>query len=495
MTATKGADPRHVVPRWRSYRKTVDIGELDFLQSDSQRDLGRGLAEAEHDWIRSQTIIHAAEFAGAAITAGVPERARDTLTVLRQSDNTYRKVGNALYRLISPRQSMLLVENDPMHRSMLSRDPRNVIAWLELSRVQFCHGHADAARRSMTVAVQLAPHNRFVLRSATALSVSIGDPGWALSILTPVASMSNDPWLLSAEIAVSSLVERRSKLIRKGHSLLRQGVWDNQAISELSSEIGTLEASSGNDKKARQLFDLSLTDPTENAVAQAISVSLGAPELIPDVLDRAAQHYAIDASEAQALRSEKEARLGDAVEYAKAWLDDQPFSLRASIYASYIASAGNEDWGNAVGLARRGLRVHPRNANLLNNLAYALIESGSDLNDARKVLIRAEGATNDRRNNIAILATKGLLEYRLGNEDAGRFLYERATTKARKSKDSELESRALLMHANEISSVDDARIMLARARRVGDNQDAVFHALLARTESRIPARSKRDHNA
>ena len=486
MTATKGADPRHVVPRWRSFRKTVALGELNFPQV--HRNLSRGLEEAERDWIKAQTVVHGAEFAGAAITAGVPERARDTIPVLQESGGMYRRVGVALHRLMSPKQSMLLVEDDSKHRSILKRDPRNVIAWLELSRNQFCHGHADAARRSMTVALQLAPHDRFVLRAATALYVSVGDPEHALSMLTPAASVSNDPWLLAAEIAVSSLMERRSKLIRKGRSQLSEQAWGNQAISELSSEIGTLEASSGNDKRARQLFYLSLTDPTENAVAQAIFVSLGAPELIPNILDYTDGHYAIDASEAQALQSEKAACLADAARYAEAWLDDQPFSIRAAIYASYIASAGTEDWGSAAGFARQGLLVHPRNVILLNNLAYALIESGNDLEFARKILTRAEGSMDVPRFGIAILATKGLLEYRLGNEDAGRVLYERAAAMARRSDDSSLESRALLMHANEIASDDDARVMLAKARRVGDSQDAVLNALLERTEARRAGR-------
>lgn len=484
MTAAQNDSPRHVVPRWRSFEKTLLLGELAFPRAEEARDFTRGFDRIRDDWNENRTLVYAAEFAGAAIAAGSPQRATETVPILQEAGGIHALLGEAVQNGEHATAAFGLQDQYPW-RDALRRDPRNVIAWLELARLQLTEGHSLAAQKSISVALHIAPTNRYVLRTAVACLVGLGDLERAISLLTPIASESHDPWLISAEIAVSALAERRSRLISKGRSQLQDGVWDDYALSELASEIATLEGATGSSRRARKLFRASLVDPTENAVAQATSVSLNHPELVPDTLLTAGTESVTEAFEAQALRAEMRSEFLEGSRHSVAWLDDQPFSSRAAVYASYIAASGTEDWELSAKLARRGLTVRPNNATLLNNLAFSLIQLGGSLDEARQKITRAEQLLGDRADGAAIAATKGLLEYRSGNQQAGRLEYERAVAISRQLANPTLEGMALAMHAREIADHSEALRMLNRARRISGKRDAVLKATLDRTETRI----------
>ena len=460
-------------------------GELTFPQPETPRKLDQGLAEAEEDWNRYQTATHAAEFAGAAIVAGLPERAKSTMPTLVAMQGIRQKLGRSLTGHTSPDQLALMIDEVSGSRAHLVRDPRNAIAWIDLSRIQMSRGHISAARRSMDVALSLASENRFVLRAAAAFYAGIDDPDRAAFILAPAASASNDPWIMSAEIAVTSLSGGRSKSIIKGRSQLKSGVWDQRSLSELASEVATLEAESGKDKVARRLFGMSLLEPTENAVAQAASISFDQPTLVPGHLLSEGTQHAWGAYEALAIRSEIESDFSGASKYSIAWLDDQPFSLLAATYASYITASGTQDWPRAIELARRGLMIHREDSLLLNNLAYAMIESGHDLALARRLISRSERGKDAMKFAATIAATKGLLEYRSGNAATGRRLYNLAAATAKKAQEYDVEATALVMHAREVENRHDALRMLGRAKRISGDKESVLKVLLERAEKSI----------
>ena len=338
----------------------------------------------------------------------------------------------------------------------------------------------------MTVALSLEPYNRFVLRSAAALYVGIGEPDRAVALLSPIARDSGDPWIISAEIAVASVAERRSRLVSSGRSLLASGGWNERSISELAAEIATQEAASGRDKHAKKHFRTSLLDPTENSVAQARSVSVDEPQLVP--LERLWEEtqQLEDAWEARAIDAVERADFAHASDNATDWLKDQPFSASAAMFASYIASSVTEEWGRAIEAAEQGLNVHKDDPSLSNNLAFALIQDGTDLVRARSRLQKAaRAAAGNTTFDACITATKGLLEYRSGNVEEGRELYNRSARIARMLGKPDLEATALVMHAREVIDVAEARSMLKRAKRIGKTTDTVLQALIERAEQRI----------
>ena len=485
MTAAQSIDPRHLVPRWRTLGKTLVGGELTFPSTTELSDLSYGLDDVERDWNINGTKVHAAEFAGAAIVSGQPERARETLKVLEREGGLVGVVGSTLREYLEPtgRRSERYDVLDS--RTRIRRDPRNALAWLELSRIQRINGHTDAAQKSMTIAVELAPECRYILRSAGAFYAGVGDDRRALALLTPAAIESGDPWLISAEIAISAQADRRSKLIKKARAHLEMDRWDSRSASELSAEIATLELESGSHKKARKLFRRSLVQPTENALAQATFIHADYPGLIPENLLSSRVKFVSYADEAKAMRSESAGDFLQALTHARSWLEDQPFSSRAAIYSSYIAASAIEDWQTAVDLAERGLVVHPHDGLLLNNLAFALIQSGDDFARARQLIRLAEDSRDSMTMDPAIWATKGLLEYRSGASDRGKKLYEYAAASARKANLPNIEATALAMHAGEVEDRAYARRLLARAIRIYEERDPVLELLLERTRRQL----------
>ena len=230
---------------------------------------------------------------------------------------------------------------------------------------------------------------------------------------------------------------------------------------------------------------MSLIEPTENAVAQAASISFDQPTLVPDHLLIEGTHHAWDAYEALAIRSEIESDFSAASKYSIAWLDDQPFSLLAATYASYITASGTQDWPRAIELAHRGLMIHREDSLLLNNLAYAMIESGHDLALARRLIAESERGNDAVKFAAPLAATKGLLEYRTGNAVSGHHLYNLAAAIARKAREFDVEATALVMHAREVDNRRDALRMLGRAKRIAGDKDAVLKLLLERAEKSL----------
>ena len=411
-----------------------------------------------------------------------------TSQVLRDAGGLCLRVSDALEGRAYEDASALGTNRPGLARQALRRDPRNVVAWLELSRSQLSKGHVQSALHSMKVALSLEPYNRFILRSAAALYVGIGEPDRASALLSTIARDSGDPWIISAEIAVASVAKRHSRLIGTGKSLLTSGRWDERSISELASELATQEADSGSGKNAKRLFKTSLIDPTENALAQARSISVGEPKLIPnDVVWEEASQLA-GAWEARAIDAVERSEFDHASDNAISWLEDQPFSPRAAMFASYIASSATEDWGRAISSAEQGLSVDRDDPILLNNLAFSLIESGGDIERARSLVRQAQRIGGDGLVfDACITATKGLLEYRSGNSESGEKLYNSAALKARRMRSRGIEARALAMHAREIDDMVAANRMLERAKHIAHQSDTVLKAMLERTQDRISA--------
>ena len=84
-----------------------------------------------------------------------------------------------------------------------------------------------------------------------------------------------------------------------------------------------------------------------------------------------------------------------------------------------------EDFEANERLARRGLQAEPGNQTLLNNLAFALASTGR-IPEAVEVYEQMTSPSLDDATRIAWLATGGLIQFRSGQIDAGRELYQQA---------------------------------------------------------------------
>lgn len=485
MTAITSNIDRNVVPRWRSFDDTILFGE--FVPTRSRLPLEKRaeneLARAEEDWRANQTEAFAAEFTGVSVVHGEPSRAREAAEFLRHravrpslqsiGAKALRPTGSVELPLGSTVSDLAIAATrQHVHRlkGRLTSDPRNPIAWVEMARYYFQLGHRDQAQKALEIAIALAPRSRFVLRSSACFFVETGQLDRAHSLFLNLGKSSmDDPWIVAAEIATAEQAGQHSALARRGKRLSDDADLPPFHLAELQSQLATLELRSGSDSRARKLFRRSLADPTDNSIAQvewaaerSAGVALPANTLSTPAAAEARTRHAVHAGD-----------WDTAVDSSMAWLRDQPFSVAAAVVGSYSAATGLRDWERAILIAEHGLRSHPHDATLLNNLAYSQIEKG-DLASGEAMLSMAAAAHMESGQRSAFLATEGLLKFRQGDPEGGRSGYLAAIEVARRGGDRRAQTMASIMLAREeILSLPGAEVevLLTRARELAATID------------------------
>ncbi|MBL8776055.1 MAG: hypothetical protein JNK12_08995 [Acidimicrobiales bacterium] len=457
MAAGRTRKDRHVVPRWRSIRRTIEAGEFQNLPqqrplTEGQRDDLEGL---EFRWSIVGTELAAAEVVGAHLVAGTASESHPAIDLLSRSNNpTY--LGLAA-RIRDPGQPTeipganlgsasegFLASKIRDSKRRIAHDVRNPIAWSDLARRYTALGHIEQAEKALTIARGLAPESRYLLRVSARFYIHIGKPGAAAQLLRQSARTNSDPWLMATLLSATSLERKPLPGKRVARRIIDSGRFRPIENSDLVSEMATLELKAGGDRAAKKLFVASLTAPTDNSLAQAewASHKLTTLEVDPEALQVPFRAEAL--AQAATQRGQWDLALAE----SWAWLDDQPFDASAAIHASYVAAIGKEDWETSQRAAQVGLRANPNDSTLANNLAYSLIEMGKP-NDAVAALRTARVNAHERLERVAISATTGLFEFRSGNPEGGRVLYRDAIELARRSNEAEAEAMARAMLARE----------------------------------------------
>lgn len=214
-------------------------------------------------------------------------------------------------------------------------------------------------------------------------------------------------------------------------------------LSELGSALATDEMSSGNDRRAKKLFKQALIKPTENSLAQALWAKTHI------VLEQQNALLELPRSfEANARFLFQAEKWEQTLIATQGWQNDEPFSARPAILGSFLASAAKEDFATGEQMARIGLNANPADPTLLNNLAFAQASAGKT-DDAASTLSRVPRADLTPEQEIVILATEGLIQFRSGNSESGRAKYREAMNTARERKLPSILVRASIHLARE----------------------------------------------
>jgi tetratricopeptide (TPR) repeat protein len=448
---------RRLVPRWHSFKEAIASGELDphGIAPATAIDASEFLAEKAREWESSKTLLFATDFVGAAYVLGVPGPAKQAAEFILAADSgaspLAKKIACSVLG-IAPQPSDLEPEqarND--HRSRIRAlkqrsitEPRNAFVWIDLALLYTTLGMREQAARVVRVALALTPQDRFVLRCASRFLVHIGEPDKAHAILKRSDATPTDPWLLAAELAVASILEKSSRFTRAAGHMLEGKTAPPLHLSELAGALASTELWSGNTRRAGKLFTQSLTDPTENALAQGVWASREVSIAQIGAVLKAQP----TANEAQTLSTFWAGLWPDSVAFSAKWAKDEPFSTRPFVHGSFLASTALENPPEGERIARLGLRVNPNDPGLLNNLAFSLVGEGKPA-EAKEAISEVPFERAPDHSKICLLATKGLIEYRLGKPAAGRKLYQEAIAKAAKLKLAALKARALLYLARE----------------------------------------------
>ena len=463
---------RRLIPRWRF--SDARANPVEFASDPRKKPastLSRAfLDEKLFDWEQNTSIGNAIDLVSCGVSGRWINEVQPAAEFLRQRSDGLTPQVNALAQWAiqltsttdtadarTPPQfseGMIRLRVSSARRK-LHRDPRNVLARLDLALAYIILGQREKAVQSIEWALYLAPHHRQVLRSAVRLFVHIGEKDRAHTLLVHNPRTRNDPWLIAAEIATANIAERNPRYVRPGRQMAKSSGLPPVHLSELHSALGTAEFYCGANRQARQRFRASLTAPTDNSLAQARWISAQISGV--HIEERA---FRIPFGfEARSWRALEEGRWTDARTECDMWLTDEPYSSRPAAAGSYIGIALINDFFFAETCARSGLRADPSGETLRNNLAVALAYQGK-LDEAIQEFKKIMPSPSELPAYVWH-ATNGLLKFRLGDIDNGRKSYARAEQLAPK----ERQHRVLIFRAREelTARTADATDYLQRA--------------------------------
>ena len=399
----------------------------------------------------------------------------------RTADSVLRKVKGSL-----PSVEMDFDAGEPVSfsirrlRAWLRIYNRDGLAWSDLARSLAANGNNEGARRAITTALFLYPNSRLVLRNATRFHLHNKDPERALHLLHHHERTKADPWLMAGHIAISSIVGRESKLLKRGRQLIEAKRLTAADSTELASSIATLELHSGATRVAKKLFNISLVSPNQNTLAQ-IEWASNQLKLVPDL---PAQWLNFpDSAEAGYYRAIFDGDFSTALARAIGWCQYEPFASRPLIAASFLSSMQG-DHHAAVEYAKKGLATEPHDITLLNNLLFAAANDSAshDLNGLAHQILSLQR----KEPNPQTLANFGMLAYLSGELQKGSMLYEAAWAQSRRKNQHEQAANILSFQAHFadlVGSPDATTIKTKAASAVKATalplSDAVFEHLFS----------------
>lgn len=431
MAASNENADRRVVPRWRTFREALETNELSPVaaRTEGKLDGTSFVREKEAAWTQNRTLAFAIDLISAATVLGPSETAKRAAEAVLEAESEANSAVVSLARGLlgiqdettgHRRFENVLAQLSALKKKRLSQK-RNAFVWTDLARLYVVVGQNEPASRALRVALTLAPANRFVIRCATRFLLHDRRQSEALQLLQRSESTREDPWLIAAEIAVSSVVDKPSKFAKTGFKLLANSDFAPFHTSELASALASLEMFHGNDRKAKRLFRTALIDPTENALAQTIWATkrAGLVDLDLSVLQKPGLN------EPHALDSFNRYDWDATVAHAEAWAEEESFSARPRLLASAVATTFLNDHTRSEKIARDGLSTNPGHPGLINNIAFALNAKGHPraalemINSINRELVTPNEA-------ICLMATVGQSYFRLGDYEQGERFYQDA---------------------------------------------------------------------
>lgn len=442
---------RHIFPRWRSFRSTAELGELSRPTIEVANDttgLDLSLAKGIASWEGNRSLWHDLDLLGTVVVAGKLDSFSALVADIRRNPQV-PKIIRELLEKADRSQSVPLHPPETGgipdfaarqeirgHRRNLATAPRDPIEWIELARAYTIAGVNHKAEKAIIAALQLAPHNRFVLRSAARFLIHVGKPEKAQGLLSRAPIIRHDPWILASEIAIADSLGKPTRFVKLAREKMVADIAPSE-LTELASALGSLEAENGNHRVARRFLRQALIDANENSVAQirwlnrshlgeAIDVSHAKPPLL---------------HEANSWASYYEGEFEIARNEALSWLEDQPFASAPATLSSFIAADIFLDFESGKSIALASLKSNPDDPMLLNNLAVCLMELG-ELDAAATTLSRLKYEERGGKIDATHKATFGMFAFRNGNFEEGRKLYLDAIDKANNSGEKATAARA-----------------------------------------------------
>jgi len=232
---------RNVIPNFRSLQSTITLGELDSEFALQQNHVEVSDDQAIEEWENKKNIGVAADLLNVSIVANnlstsqvkeaaefILKNSQDSSTLLiKEAQKILGKVASEGHRpnihrikeFLEMQNTTLLGSRIREIKDSIKRLVRNPFPYIELARIYSIIGLKEQALKNIQIAVALAPTNRYVVRSYVRLMTHYDETNKALQVLRK-NGMLDDPWILSSEIALTTLNGGVSRFVKKDYRIL-----------------------------------------------------------------------------------------------------------------------------------------------------------------------------------------------------------------------------------------------------------------------------------
>lgn len=431
---------RRMVPRWRPTSQSQLLPETaSIIPRGDKIDLSE-VEQAASNFELNSTIENASEVLFSKMTFGSKVESSDSLKKIASPDFDFpeglKKIAVSLLSVSEEsnvpdsefgRSEKFTAERYHAQRrvkecrTLIRAIPRFTFGWLDLALAHERLGQEEKARKAIQIAISLGRGSRFVARSASRQAVHHGDPERALFILSQKDLDKSDPWILAARLSVEAIIGKKVQSEKLAKRVIEGSGLHPIHLTELRAALGTLEIESGRYKKAKKLFTDSMLSPTDNSLAQAAWLTKR-QEL---QLDFSKSSLLELSPEAQAHQFRTSHKWREMLRASTAWFDDEPFSTRAPIDASFVASVALGDVNECERFCLAGLLANPKDVTLRNNYAVSLAMSGrTDEAETQYEWLKRNSESDD--NEPFMFALRGLIDCRERKIESGIQNYSMA---------------------------------------------------------------------
>ena len=447
MLEDKNQSWKHVIPRWRHWKRDVlgaiatDSNQIQTSTSPECTIIVEDLIREFSEYRKHRNQAVASRLLNSAVLTSQREITRHLANDIVERNVLHPAAVRSAKRILSGQNIYTPEAEIPIVRAQLGEIkktlrefPKSAVLWIERARLYTILGQKDKSLSAIKCALSLEPFNRIIVRSAVRCFIhyECWDEAWYYS--SQAALATRDPWLLSLAISVGShkCVNKRIRGVR-GKPQLPDATKSEFTLSELNEAIATLELTSGNDQNSRRIFRQAWLDPASTVISHGVWVL---NEKIPGLKDSV--YLDVERSiQAKALAVYNDRDYENALVHFRTWVLEEPYSSEPFTFMTNILT-GLEDYDGAVTEANRGLSSNPGDKTLLNNKAYALLRSRdpSDWKHAGLVLKELERVYDFEEDPVCI-ATLGMYKMFTQDEKVGIEHYRNALKQFRKKRDQE----------------------------------------------------------
>ncbi len=281
--------------------------------------------------------------------------------------------------------------------AVIQRNPKSVMPMLALASLSLNEGqYADALRLTTSILDQI-PRNETALLLRAGAEAGLGQLQSSHADLA--ALLREHPGHEDAELQLG-LLDVAEKHYADATAIFTKYYHSGQPdLRPLEGLIRT-DMSQGQFDKALALLDEEVKKSPKSSALRLMYASAGiragkldvAEEQYRALTAQGLQSSAVELQWGRILQAKKDPQ-GAIEHYRKAKALDPKDSVPAALLGSQLELIGHQ--AEAIASYRDALKTNPTNAYALNNLAYALAESGQDLDEALRVALSAQKLAKD----------------------------------------------------------------------------------------------------